>query len=312
MLLTVTMNPSIDVAYTLDHLTLDTTNRVANVHKTAGGKGLNVARVATLLGHETTATGVLGGHFGAFIEDQLNRDHITHSFQPIPQETRQCVAILHDNGTQTELLEAGPALTAPNLLAFEKRFTRLLERATTVTLSGSLPQGVAPAYYAHLIALAASKNVKVILDASGAALQAGIQGTSKPTLIKPNEAELAALIHQPVKKADLAQLKTSLSLPMFADIPWVVVSLGAAGALIKHQRSYYQAIIPKIAVVNPVGSGDATLAGLAVALDNNEPDTTVIKTAMTAGLLNTMQAKTGFIDASQFSNYFNQVTVRPL
>lgn len=42
MILTVTMNPSIDISYPLDELKIDTVNRVVDVTKTAGGKGLNV------------------------------------------------------------------------------------------------------------------------------------------------------------------------------------------------------------------------------------------------------------------------------
>lgn len=39
MILTVTMNPSIDISYPLDELKIDTVNRVVDVTKTAGGKG---------------------------------------------------------------------------------------------------------------------------------------------------------------------------------------------------------------------------------------------------------------------------------
>ena len=64
MILTVTLNPSIDVSYPLDHLKIDTVNRVKTVRKTAGGKGLNVSRVIHLLDHGITATGFIGGYFG--------------------------------------------------------------------------------------------------------------------------------------------------------------------------------------------------------------------------------------------------------
>ena len=71
MILTVTMNPSIDISYPLDVLQLDTVNRVAEVSKTAGGKGLNVTRVLSEIKDPVAATGLLGGRTGQFILDHL-------------------------------------------------------------------------------------------------------------------------------------------------------------------------------------------------------------------------------------------------
>ena len=42
MILTVTMNPSVDISYPLEKFNLDTVNRVLKAIKTPGGKGLNV------------------------------------------------------------------------------------------------------------------------------------------------------------------------------------------------------------------------------------------------------------------------------
>ncbi|WP_179394206.1 tagatose-6-phosphate kinase [Lacticaseibacillus absianus] len=311
MILTVTMNPSIDIAYPLEHLAIDTVNRITDVRKTAGGKGLNVSRVAHLLGHPLIATGVLGGNFGRFIEARLDEDGIAHDFTHIDQESRQCIAILHDGGNQTEILEAGPTLSEADGEAFLAHFDQLLDTASVVTISGSLPRGLAPDFYVTMIAHAATKQVKVILDASGAALKAGLTAAVKPLLIKPNEDELAALLDVPVDKHDLPALKQHLQDPLFDGIEWIVVSLGAAGAFVKHNDHYYQAAIPKINVVNPVGSGDSTLAGLAMAIDDGASDETVMKTAMTTGMLNTMEAETGFVDPTRFDDYFAQVTIIP-
>jgi len=309
MILTVTMNPSIDMAYPVQHLEIDTVNRVTNVRKTAGGKGLNVSRVIALMGRPITATGVLGGYFGQYIEHQLGLTHIDHSFTHIDQETRNSIAILHDDGDQTELLEAGPVLTADDTTAFLTHFENLLDSAAIVTISGSLPGGLPSDFYAQMIAIADQHHVKVLLDASGDALKAGIAADIKPLLIKPNETELAALLHTPVDKHDYPALKQHLSSPVFAGVDWIVVSLGAAGAFVKHLDEFYKVTIPKIHVVNPVGSGDSTTAGLAMALEAGADDETVMKTAMTTGMLNTMEAETGFVNPDLFDEYFAKVTV---
>ncbi|KRL13749.1 hexose kinase [Schleiferilactobacillus perolens] len=309
MILTVTMNPSIDMAYALDHLKIDDVNRVSDVRKTAGGKGLNVTRVIHLMSQPVKATGVLGGNFGKFIEDQLDNDSIQHSFTHINQETRNSIAILHDGGKQTELLEAGPTLSGADAQAFQDHFDALLDETNLVTMSGSLPGGLAPSFYSELVAHAAQKGIKVLLDTSGASLAAAVKSEHKPFLIKPNDEELGNLLGEKVDRTDLPKLQQQLQDPRFDGIDWVVVSLGSKGAFAKHGNKFYQAAIPKINAVNPVGSGDSTIAGLAMALAQDKDDATVLKTAMTCGLLNTLEATTGFVNPDHFDEYFNQVTV---
>ena len=101
-ILTVTMNPSVDIVYQLDSLELDTTNRVNYVYKTAGGKGLNVSRVLHQLCVPVLATGMVGGVLGEFITRQLDEICMPHNFLSISSPTRNCIAILHD-GKQTEI-----------------------------------------------------------------------------------------------------------------------------------------------------------------------------------------------------------------
>ena len=104
MILTVTMNPSVDTRYQLDELIIDDVNRVTP-EKTAGGKGLNVAGVRGQLGDDVVATGLLGGHMGAYMAELMDANGINNDFVPIKGETRICLNILHA-GNQTELLES--------------------------------------------------------------------------------------------------------------------------------------------------------------------------------------------------------------
>lgn len=99
MILTVTMNPSIDTRYQLDKLIIDDVNRVTP-EKTAGGKGLNVSRVLLQLGDDVLATGLLGGHMGAYMAELMDADGVKNDFVPIAGETRICLNILHE-GNQT-------------------------------------------------------------------------------------------------------------------------------------------------------------------------------------------------------------------
>lgn len=309
MILTVTLNPAVDISYPLDTLVIDDVNRVTQVSKTAGGKGLNVSRVLHLMNQELLATGIVGGHIGNFIKQKLDEDHIQHAFFEIKQESRNAIAILHDGGQQTEILEAGPTISQADAQAYLAFYETLLPRVNTVTLSGSLPGGLSNDYYAKMVTMARDAGVNAILDTSGISLAASLAAPVKPTLIKPNETEIAQLIGHSVDVNHLAALKHSLQEAVFEDVEWLVVSLGAAGAFAKHNNRFYRVTIPKIHVENPVGSGDATLAGLAMGIDANASDEIILKTGMTTGMLNTMEKQTGFVNPELFETYFEQVIV---
>lgn len=309
MILTVTMNPSIDVSYPLEELNIDTVNRIEKVSKTAGGKGLNVSRVLSQLNAPLTATGVVGGKFGDYLTEQLDKDGIPHSFSKIEGETRSCIAILHE-GKQTEILESGPEVTAEEQEAFVAHFEELMADTDFITISGSLPKGINHDFYSLLIDKATEADVKVLLDTSGATLKASLENTHKPFLIKPNETEIADLLGKEIHSND--ELVEALEDKEFDGIEWIVVTLGADGAIVKHQKNYYRVDIPTIKVVNPVGSGDSTIAGLAYALSEGKSPEDVIKSGMVTGMLNTLEEKTGFINVDNFETLFKQIKVEKI
>lgn len=310
MILAVTMNPSVDISYPLNEFKLDDVNRVEDVSKTAGGKGLNVARVISQMEREVLATGILGGTIGDYIVKELENDQIKNDFLKTDKESRNCIAILHE-GKQTEILEAGPTLSEKEGQDFLNKFKNLLDTVSMVTISGSLPKGLPNHFYQSMLEMSHKNNIPVILDSSGESLKQTLLHDKKPFVIKPNLTELEQLLGSEVKK-DVISLKAAVDNSLFEGVAWVVVSMGSEGAFVKHFNDYYQVAIPKIEVVNPVGSGDATVAGLAAALEQEEPDDAVLKTAMTVGMLNTMENGTGHIDFAQFDQYFELVEVTKL
>lgn len=276
MILTVTMNPSIDTCYQLDKLIIDDVNRVTP-EKTAGGKGLNVSRVLLQLGDDVLATGLLGGHMGAYMAELMDADGVKNDFVPIAGETRICLNILHE-GNQTELLESGPQIAPAELEAFTAKFAELAAKADVVTLSGSLPRGVDAGYYAELV--------------------------------KPNLTEINGLLGTSFTTEDVDALREALAADdRFAGIPWVVVSMGAAGSVGFHEGRAFRAKTPAIAAVNATGSGDSTIAGFAHAIAAGADDVTVLKTANTCGKLNAMDPKTGHLVMDRWDEIYNNVEV---
>ena len=187
MILTVTMNPSVDISYPLEEFNLDTVNRVAKVSKTPGGKGLNVTRVLKQLDDEVVATGLIGGALGTDIQKKLSKKGIKNDFFEISGETRNCIAILHE-GNQTEILEKGPTITKSESENFLKHFEELVKNENTkiIAISGSLPDGLETNYYSKMIGICEKYEKPVVLDCSGKALVEVLENEHKPKVIKPN------------------------------------------------------------------------------------------------------------------------------
>ena len=307
MILTVTMNPSIDISYPLDELKIDTVNRVVDVTKTAGGKGLNVTRVLSEFSDSVVATGLVGGKLGDFLVENID-DKVSKRFFSIQGETRNCIAILHGEN-QTEILEKGPEVQEKEGQDFLAHFKELIETVEVVAISGSLPAGLPVDYYASLVELANQAGKPVVLDCSGASLQAVLESSHKPTVIKPNNEELSQLLGREITK-DLDELKEVLQEPLFDGIEWIIVSLGANGAFAKHGNTFYKVDIPRIQVVNPVGSGDSTVAGIASGLFHRETDQELLIKANVLGMLNAQEKMTGHVNMANYQGLYDQLIVK--
>ena len=308
MILTVTMNPSIDIAYQLPSLRTDTVNRPLETTKTPGGKGLNVTRVLHESGKDVVCTGLTAGKSGEYLEQELEKAGIRTAFFPVHGETRNCIAILHE-GNQTEILEAGPDVTSGEYAGFLEFFTKLLKETDIAVFSGSLPPGIPLNCYAKLGELCAAHNVPFILDCSGKALETALAAEKKPFVIKPNTEELSQLLDREVPKEPEA-LKEVLSAEIFDGIGWIIVSLGADGCFARRGQMFYKVDIPKIHVVSPVGSGDSTVAGIASAIADGLCDEALLKRANTLGMLNAMEKQTGHVNMDHYDELFQKITVR--
>ncbi|PZG35311.1 1-phosphofructokinase, partial [Spongiactinospora gelatinilytica] len=165
--LTVTLNAALDVTYEVDGVDWDGVNRVRAVHRRAGGKGVNVARVLAALGHPVLATGLAGGTTGAAIRTDLDAAGVAHSFAPVSGHSRTTLAVCSDTGTTAMFNEPGPVVSTAEIGAFLRDFDRLLAGASAVVISGSLPPGVPAAFYATLAWRAGKHGVPAVIDADG-------------------------------------------------------------------------------------------------------------------------------------------------
>lgn len=309
MILTVTLNPSVDINYKIDDFQIDGTNRTGDISKTFGGKGLNVARVVKQLDARVGASGFLGGHLGQFIRDEIDKSEIQDYFIEIEGCTRNCIAVIHD-GRQTEILESGPVIQEKEQQQFMNTLSELMENTKIITISGSLPKGLDDRFYSRILEMAEQLNVKVLLDTGGRLLDTTLSCDFKPFFIKPNREEFGELIG--LEEINEMQVLETLKMDQMASISLIVVTLGDQGAYVKYNNVIYKAEVPKVHAINPVGSGDSVVAGFAVGLSRNMHDSKLIKFGLSMGILNAMESETGSIDTNNIEWCMKKITLEKL
>ncbi|QCG95494.1 1-phosphofructokinase [Azospirillum sp. TSA2s] len=262
---TVTLNPAIDQTITVDALKPGSVHRAKAVRHNAGGKGVNVASCLADWGTPVVATGLLGTGNAAPFEALFQAKGIADAFLRLPGETRVNVKIADLAANDTTDINL-PGLTAdPGALGrVQETVRRLVEPGTPVLLAGSLPDGLPTDTYAILTADLAAAGARVVLDSSGPPLAAALASTGAlPHCIKPNRHELEDWAGRPLPTdADLLDAARGLQR---RGVSVVVVSLGADGALFVDGARALHGRLPPVQALSTVGAGDAMVAGLIAA-----------------------------------------------
>jgi tagatose 6-phosphate kinase len=266
VLVVVALNPALDVTHHVHGVDWNGVNRPSAVRATPGGKGLNVARTLHALGADVRLVGLAGGPTGATLREGLRAWGVQAELTQIAGATRRTFAVVDSLRDTTALFnEPGPQISRDEYDRFRAAYVDALAGCTAVVLSGSLPSGLPPSTYADLTMLAAEAGgVPTLLDTSGAALLHG--ATAGPAMVKPNLAELAAVVgsdFQGLESAsDTATLVAAAASLRERGPGAVVISLGADGLLAVTGEGSWLAR-PQPVAGNPTGAGDAAVAGLA-------------------------------------------------
>ncbi|WP_280540452.1 1-phosphofructokinase [Chromohalobacter sp. 11-W] len=260
--LTLTLNPALDLAIRLPALTLGAVNRTEATHLEAAGKGVNVARVLAALGHEVAVSGFLGadndGAFGRAFADWGLED----AFLRLPGETRINAKLAEAEGRVTDINGPGLEVARDDLAALyavlEARLVDAARCPDAVVIAGSLPPGMSPDDLAALIGWLRGYDVPVWVDTSGAALNAAIAAT--PNAVKPNETELAEWAGESLE--DAASRLAAATRLHASGIEHALVSLGGEGMLWVGPEGNWQATPPRVEVASTVCAGDTLLAAM--------------------------------------------------
>lgn len=260
-------NPAIDKTVVVPGFSLGNIHRPRQVVQLAGGKGLNVARTIKTLGYKARTCLLLGGHCGAWIEDELEREGIAARAVWAAGETRTCLSILDpDSSSLTELYEDGSPITTQDWDCFESLVAEELDSAEMVTCSGSLPPGAPPDGFARLVRMSRTRSAPACVDTYGEPLRLALD--SMPDLVKVNASEASEVMGQPISTVAAAAAAARQLVTRGMQV--VIITLGKAGAIAASQEGVWFAAPPPVQARSPVGCGDALLGGVVSRLMQRE------------------------------------------
>ena len=300
-ILTLTLNPALDLTVRLARLEPGEVNRSETLLTHAAGKGVNVAQVLADLGHELTVSGFLGEGNPQAFEALIAQRGFTDAFIRVPGETRSNIKIAEQDGRVTDINAPGPLVSEQAQQALLDQLTRIAPGHDAVVVAGSLPRGVTPQWLHGVLVQLKHLGLKVALDTSGEALRAGLQ--AGPWLVKPNTEELADALDNAADA--ISQLHQQ-------GVEHVVVSDGAAGVSWYSSGATLHATPPKVAVASTVGAGDSLLAGMLHGLLSGEAPEHTLRRATAIAAMAVTQIGFGISDDAQLAHLESGVLVRPL
>ena len=280
-IVTITLNPCIDESSSVDRLISDRKLRCASPRFEPGGGGINVARAVRRLGGEALAIYPAGGSAGNLLRVLLEAEGVPQLPIPIAGWTRENFNVREESaGHQYRFVLPGPPLSVDEQ---ESCFDAVSEREpfpSYLVASGSLPPGMPPAFLARLARTTRQRGGRFVLDASGPAAEHALE--EGVFLFKPSLREFLDLTR--TVGADDAELAdAAMRLIRLGRCEAVVLSLGAAGALVVTRSLQERVAAPTVPVRSTVGAGDAMLAEIVLSLQRGRPMREAVRFGVAAG-----------------------------
>ena len=266
-ILTLTMNPALDVLTTIDKVSDTHKMRCGAVLKHPGGGGINVARVLHRLGANCVALYLAGGVTGERHHKLMSAEKVRCHVMPIAEETRESFSV-HEtsSGNDYRFVLPGPTVSPAEYEACFDYVAQHMPKQFLV-ISGGLAQGVPDNFYGRLAALAKQHGVRVVLDANGPALAEALK--VGVYLFKPSLRELRDLTGLDLPDQD-TQVAAAQQLIHSGQVEIVAVSLGSDGAMVVSADQVWQARAIKVDVQTTIGAGDSFVAGMVWSLGRGD------------------------------------------
>lgn len=304
MVLVVTPNPCLDRTLFVDAHRSSGRVEVQKVTEVAGGKGSNVCRVFKELGVPCVHLVPLGGYIGERVLQLLTREGITTIPVWIRSSTRVVTTVVDQKWHQIVYFEPPHTMEQEEKEEFLRKFAALQENADFVLLCGSLPPSF-PEFYKE--ALSRSQGKRVIIDGRGEALRTL---SSYPFGVKMNKEEAELTLGKPLEQKE--DWEAFFNFFFTRGVQIVILTLGKEGAVLGRRDGFLLAQPPEVPVVNPVGSGDAFLAGFVYGLLRLGSFEEAMRFGTASGACNAMVWEAGRVDRDTLSALAENVVVREI
>jgi 1-phosphofructokinase family hexose kinase len=313
MIVCVAGNPSIDKLFEVDRLAHGDIHRPEHFVALPGGKGIHVAQVATALGSAAIATGILAGHAGRWMVEELAAEGVSTRFAWSAGETRSSLSVAdRETGSLTEFYESGTPVSTEEWGELEEIVSGLLEDASWLALAGSLPPGAPDDGYGRLVEAARRVGVATALDSRGDALARAID-VLHPDLVKINAHEAGHLLDRSISSIDEAHdAAMAIHRRSGGSGHATVITMGERGIVAIDPAGTARHARTEARGRYPVGSGDALLAGLLVGLERGDPWPVALALALGAAAANAEVPGAGRLDPGRARELAAQAEMRTL
>jgi 6-phosphofructokinase 2 len=268
-IVTMALNPAIDKSSSVAHVLAERKLYCKTPRFEPGGGGVNVSRAIKKLGGESILLYSAGGLTGERLKALLDEECLDHRPFPIEGLIRESLVILEEStGRQYRFGMPGPEFQKQEREQFLDGLSAVEPTPDYLVASGSLPPGMPADFYARVSRLGKNRGSKVIIDVSGEALaQALKEGVY---LIKPNVREFRELVGEDITEE--SQIKAEAQkMVKCGRCEVLVISLGAAGALVVSEEISERILPPTVPIVSKVGAGDSMVAGIVLSLARGKP-----------------------------------------
>jgi tagatose 6-phosphate kinase len=305
-ILCVGLTPCLQRTMRLKGLEVGQVNRAASVTVSSGGKPINVARALRALGESPRVTGFAGGDTGSAMVAFLRGLGLETDMVWTGQATRICTTLIDEaTGSVTELVEEAPLPTPDEWAALDERISLLLSESDMMVLAGAPPPGSPSDIYARLAREARESGSEVLIDSRGEALMRALP--SAPLLAKMNDQELAETCRGSIDTTEGLRKEGRELIEIGAH--WLLVTRGKMDAWLLNDTAAWRFTPPAVEVLNAVGSGDATMAGIAAGLRRGRPMPDAIRLGIACGSAAATTLTPGDLDAELVVEVIPEVRV---
>ncbi|MFH8387485.1 1-phosphofructokinase family hexose kinase [Kitasatospora sp. NPDC018058] len=265
-ILTLTLNPTVDICCDVDHLVDIGKTRARVRYVAAGGGGINVARGVARFGGRATAVHTAGQEIGQRLNRLLDEEGVDHLALGIAGETREAFVLFESESRRSyHIVPRGPRLDDDE----GRRCLDLLERAAGahryVVASGSLPDGLPDDFYTTVARRVREAGSRLLLDTSGPALRESLH--EAVFLRRCNRSEAAYLVGRAVRSFDDARAVNEQLLAAGAT-EVAITTLGELGALCSTGQGHMELYAPPPPgePLSDAGAGDGMIAAIVTRL----------------------------------------------